>query len=39
MASSENVLLNILNDFATFLGEKDKSLFEDLVGRIEALRV
>lgn len=39
MASSENVLLNILNDFATFLGEKDKGLFEDLVGRIEALRV
>ena len=37
--ATENVLLNILNDFASFLGEKDKGLFEDLVGRIEALRV
>lgn len=38
MAATENVLLNILNDFASFLGEKDKGLFEDLTGRIESLR-
>ncbi len=38
MASPENVLVNILNDFATFLGEKDKATFDDLVNRIETLR-
>lgn len=38
MASPENVLVNILNQFATFLGEKDKATFDDLVSRIESLR-
>ncbi len=38
MASPENVLVNILNQFATFLGEKDKATFDDLVNRIETLR-
>lgn len=37
MASPENVLVNVLNQFATFLGERDKSTFEDLKGRIETL--
>lgn len=39
MASAETKLLNILNNFAQFLGEKDKGLFDDLNGRIEALRI
>jgi len=39
MASAETTLLNILNNFAQFLGEKDKGLFDDLNGRIEALRI
>lgn len=39
MASAETTLLNILNNFAQFLGEKDKGLFNDLNGRIEALRI
>lgn len=38
MASPENVLVNILNDFATFLGEKDKATFEELKDKIENLR-
>lgn len=37
MASPENVLVNILNDFATFLGEKDKATFEELKTKIENL--
>lgn len=37
MASPENVLVNILNDFATFLGEKDKATFEELKNKIENL--
>ena len=37
MASPENVLVNILNDFATFLGEKDKATFEDLKAKIDNL--
>lgn len=37
MASPENVLVNILNDFAAFLGEKDKATFEELKAKIENL--